>query len=83
MANSSKKTGQAKPLATPRLRENFAKVQGHIPVKQEKWASWPSWLKMAGITEPIEVAHMAMLAGRNGTIEGRLSTPCGRKGRNH
>jgi hypothetical protein len=37
----------------------------------------------AGKSGAINLANLAKLAGRSGTLDGRLSTPCGRRGRDH
>jgi hypothetical protein len=68
MANSSKNTGQAIPLATPLLKN---RVRG-IGLNALLHARQPK--------EVAKLANMAQSVEKRGTIDGRLSTGCGQHG---
>jgi hypothetical protein len=73
MANSSKKTGQGKPLATPRLRKLRKRTGPHSaqPCAVDKLANMAEKAGKSG------AINLAKLAGRNGTFNGRLPTGWG------
>ena len=85
MANSSKKTGQAKTLATPLLKSRIGRNALPEPGQPKEVGKLAILVKLAekrGIINgrlPAEVANMAKLAGRSGTLNGRPPRDWGRK----
>jgi hypothetical protein len=73
MANSSTKTGQAKPLATPRLRMLRKRTVPH-PAQTCGVGKLVILAEKAGKSGAINLTNLAKLAGRSGTFNGRLST---------
>jgi hypothetical protein len=78
MAKSSKKTRQAKPLATPLLKSRIgsnALPEPGQPKYVGKLANMAKLAERSGAINgrlPTVVANMAMLAGRSGTFNGRI-----------